>query len=1000
MKAAFCRLGVLVMTVMAVGVWAEPRPVEEHEGVNTGDLSLQDDIYNNLVVAVGEDQAENIDAFVPNLQRVITEASSALAKATDNLIEFRKMTILFPEHWEIPPTVLGSYEVKDVYLATAKGPHLVVADEHPVFAARAWTQHRLPCGHPGDFIFMDSTFINDTFDDRRGKKLAKEWAKYRWGVFEEHGYKDDPLYPLTREGSKEGTEELNVCLNKANWQTSTSSLLSLADYDSEWYVISKFCDSDTHVFTESRHNNLCRGKSAWEVMHNHADFVNRPNNSSTGLTINLEHLRREYIVLLVEYTENMTVVTDKGRYLQDSVIQYLLHDLAWGTKLWLMAFNSDVHLVAEVALTSDRARQSAADAFREFTSENEAGSCRDLQMAIGEAATVLYSDKSARDHGKIILITQPPSINEHSTFFCREMNAVDLGSAQSGRQVMSILYTKNINSNTTWYDIMASNPPGEVLGVNESFGGSLSLDAKMQLLDLLHELDEASTLGGLLQEVPLQKVSKFKYNFALEEALLPPFPVEGYLVIHRNADTSVQVVLSNAEGDQPLLLGQVESLDTADLFPVLFTIPGMWNFTLKSTRDYNSNLFPKVFVKTKSGFADVVEMGALSKLAEPQGPVVDEPSLARHGTVRHPSVLLRRPGRVARYLPEEEAVLMDVRVSAPLQDVALGNASDPVVMTARVTKDGKPVLGAVVEAAVTECSDGGCESKIHLFDNGSGAPDSTGGDGVYSAYWVSSKESGFPLVFTAVVTASGGENATLLEAPVEECCPSALPRGNATSMGIFEVRRVLKARVTSAGMLPPARVSDLKVTCSAFDSTSSRARIRFISPFLAERPTGQTYGIWYSNSTSVSTVVSPNVEEWWRGSVGDPIETEISMKCGSMFFFLVAGTSGLLKGEDSNLARAFCPCAPARGTSVVVIVCSVLGGVALVAAIAVAILYRQKISQMLQTLFKNESPPSEDPKLTYNNTSEIIRNIWPETEAPSASPVPPPLPPRPSQESE
>lgn len=71
----------------------------------------------------------------------------------------------------------------------------------------------------------------------------------------------------------------------------------------------------------------------------------------------------------------------------------------------------------------------------------------------------------------------------------------------------------------------------------------------------------------------LQKVSKFKYNFALEEALLPPFPVEGYLVIHRNADTSVQVVLSNAEGDQPLLLGQVESLDTADLFPVLFTIP-------------------------------------------------------------------------------------------------------------------------------------------------------------------------------------------------------------------------------------------------------------------------------------------------------------------------------------------------------------------------------------------------------------------------------------------
>lgn len=29
-----------------------------------------------------------------------------------------------------------------------------------------------------------------------GRKLIQEWAMYRWGVLEEHGYLDDPLFPL------------------------------------------------------------------------------------------------------------------------------------------------------------------------------------------------------------------------------------------------------------------------------------------------------------------------------------------------------------------------------------------------------------------------------------------------------------------------------------------------------------------------------------------------------------------------------------------------------------------------------------------------------------------------------------------------------------------------------------------------------------------------------------------------------------------------------------
>ena len=29
-----------------------------------------------------------------------------------------------------------------------------------------------------------------------GKALMKEWTRLRWGVFDESGYKDDPVFPL------------------------------------------------------------------------------------------------------------------------------------------------------------------------------------------------------------------------------------------------------------------------------------------------------------------------------------------------------------------------------------------------------------------------------------------------------------------------------------------------------------------------------------------------------------------------------------------------------------------------------------------------------------------------------------------------------------------------------------------------------------------------------------------------------------------------------------
>ena len=56
------------------------------------------------------------------------------------------------------------------------------------------------CGQRGDSIQLPESFFtnwNRTVSSRGSpaKLFVKEWAKFRYGVFDEHGFADDPLYP-------------------------------------------------------------------------------------------------------------------------------------------------------------------------------------------------------------------------------------------------------------------------------------------------------------------------------------------------------------------------------------------------------------------------------------------------------------------------------------------------------------------------------------------------------------------------------------------------------------------------------------------------------------------------------------------------------------------------------------------------------------------------------------------------------------------------------------
>ena len=62
------------------------------------------------------------------------------------------------------------------------------------------TQHSQGCGQPGEQITIPEAFLSD-WNSTLGavtspaKVFVKEWAKLRYGVFDEHGYPGDKLYP-------------------------------------------------------------------------------------------------------------------------------------------------------------------------------------------------------------------------------------------------------------------------------------------------------------------------------------------------------------------------------------------------------------------------------------------------------------------------------------------------------------------------------------------------------------------------------------------------------------------------------------------------------------------------------------------------------------------------------------------------------------------------------------------------------------------------------------
>ncbi|ROT80735.1 hypothetical protein C7M84_000515 [Penaeus vannamei] len=237
------------------------------------------------------------------LQDAIKKASEVLFTATRSRAFFRDVRIVIPKSWSNTDTDEES--------------ELRIDNPNPVYENQPYTRQPGECGDPGEFIHMTPAYLKEQvysyYYGPPAKVLVMEWARLRWGVYDEIGYSGDPKYPiffsLPREVADGRTDvqnqvvyQVNVCTDtylngkERMWfdesmrctytheglpdgdcvffpdanQTATSSLMSFPSLAIRWS--NSATTTRTTASPRPSRNDRCDGQSVWEVMLQHSDF--------------------------------------------------------------------------------------------------------------------------------------------------------------------------------------------------------------------------------------------------------------------------------------------------------------------------------------------------------------------------------------------------------------------------------------------------------------------------------------------------------------------------------------------------------------------------------------------------------------------------------------------------------------------------------------------------------------------------------------------------------
>ena len=477
---------------------------------------------------------------------MLDESSHVLNRALKNSLHFKTVTIVVPSTWR-------DSKCKTV-IRTPKGdtPYghadVLVSSEHPIHGWSPYTQQSKGCGQSGDFIGLPYDFFTDfnrTWEiwGNPAKLFANEFAKFRFGIFDEFGFNRDKLYPnvffhhgqlvptgtsnthvqggwVSRSGVENCDPIKNECFFQANATQNPDVKCSLGNFHFLPNV-HRYCDpEEIKYLTPTKHNIACNGKSAIEVIMSHPDFkrinVNKAR-ASSNLSPTFEIVRSPLpqYVLLMETTDSMDS-HDQWKWINKAAQKFIRYDLPVNSNLAIVTFNDMTKVEHNmVRINSDDIRARLADAIPDkyhlSRSTKKCVLCA-LQSVFND---VLSTENLAGTH--IILMTK----GSHDSLSVSDENILKNYISDYNIKLSTIIIPSEPESSYPFYDSLQDGNRNFVINNKDNIM-DFYVDLNMALSDILSsdslyptEQSQLIHKQGILGVGPLNSTGSFLIDSTL-----------------------------------------------------------------------------------------------------------------------------------------------------------------------------------------------------------------------------------------------------------------------------------------------------------------------------------------------------------------------------------------------------------------------------------------------------------------------------------------------------
>ena len=172
----------------------------------------------------------------------MTASFSQLKSASPYLSLPMAVEVVVPSSWKRSSCQPGR---RIVSMSMTRGEKADILITDAGAGGAPWTLQARGCGLQGERINIPHSFLlfNSSELGQKSEEMAREWAKYRYGVFEESGFPQDPVYPPRY---SEGNETVV--------NTGCEALGGI------------FCGGSYNRYAPTKQNILCQGRSAWETI--------------------------------------------------------------------------------------------------------------------------------------------------------------------------------------------------------------------------------------------------------------------------------------------------------------------------------------------------------------------------------------------------------------------------------------------------------------------------------------------------------------------------------------------------------------------------------------------------------------------------------------------------------------------------------------------------------------------------------------------------------------